>query len=370
VEAGRVGRELLGRGAYEEAEQVLVHGLQRVKRLPGAGTLTNELTRAIQQSQRGRRATELHVLVDRLRFSYDADLLAKSDLKTVADACEALWQARSTFAPVPGVDLAPGLERQLRTDLVDLAFLSADFHVREKGGNPEATVVGRLDLIESLLGPDPALERVRVAYRHRSGAARVAVTDPTLRAWELYLLGRARLNAGDLEGAANLLRQAVDGEPQGFWPHFHFALCAYRRGRYEDAVAGFSACLSLTQNRRGLCHYHRGLAYVALSQGDATRESALRDFNRALELEPTLAEAALNRALLHHAVKRYPQAVADLELALHNGYAPGVVHRYLAEVALSAGDLPTARVHAWRALDLNPTDKKAQALLDRLRTDR
>jgi tetratricopeptide (TPR) repeat protein len=368
VEAERVGQELLERGAYTEAEQVLARGLGRIDRLPGAGTLTRNLNRELQQSRRGRHAAELHHLVDRLRFGYDADALAGADLKTVVDACDALWRARKAFAPEPGADLGTARERQLRTDLLDLALLSADFRVRDRGGNPEArkTVLDQLDEIKGILGPDPALERVRTAYGREPD--RAELTDPTVSAWELYALGRAQLNAGDLERAAGLLRRAVDRDPHGFWPNFHLAVCAYKRGRYPDAVAGFSACLSLTRERRGLCYYHRGLAYTAL--GPENRESAVRDFDQALELEPSLAEAALQRGLLHHEANRLREAETDLERALHNGYAPAVVYSHLAAVSLSREDRPAARVHAARAVAADPTDRKARALLDRLQTDR
>jgi|GEM_PF-4653410 len=371
VEAERVGRELLDRGAYDEAERMLTHGLGRVEQLPGTGELTQNLNRDLRQSRRGRRVAELHRLVDRFRFGYDADSLAGSDLKAVVAACDALWQAREALAPEPGTDLRSGPERQLRTDLLDLTLLSADFRMREGNGNAKARWIirSRLDEIESLLGPDPAVQRIRTAYEREPDFGRLDPTDPTVSAWELYALGRTRLNTGDLEPAANLLHQAVDRDPQGFWPNFHLAICAYRRGRYEEAVAGFSVCLSLARDRRGVCYYHRGLAYAALAQGSVGRESAIRDFDRALDLEPTLAEAALHRGLLHHEAKRFPQAVVDLERALHNGYAPTVVYYHLATVTLSAGDRLAARAHAGRAVDADPTNRKAQTLLSQLQTD-
>jgi tetratricopeptide (TPR) repeat protein len=367
-DADRVGRELLGRGAYAEAEQMFGHGLRRVGGLPRADDLAADLTRHLRLSHRGWRAAELHRLVDRLRFGYDADSLAGSDLRAVAAACDALWAARDRLAPATGEDLGPQPERQLRTDLTDLALLSADFRVREGGGRPEAVgaALGRLDEAERFLGPSPVLARVRAAYRAGSGHPTEPATGTPLSPWELYVLGRSRLNAGDLAAAAELLRQAVDRDPGGFWPNFHLAVCAYRLGRAAEAVGGFSACLAAAHGRRGLCHYHRGLAYVALGEPG----NAIRDFDRALELEPGLAEAALNRGLLHHAAGRFPEAVADLERALRGGYCPAVVCYDLAVAHLSAGDRRAAREFAARSVGHDPGDEKAKALLDQLRTDR
>jgi tetratricopeptide (TPR) repeat protein len=368
AEADRVGRELLGRGAYAEAEQVFAHGLRRVGGLPWADTVTADLTRHLRLSHRGRRAAELHLLVDRLRFGYDADSLAGSDLRAVATACDALWAARDALAPAAGPDLGPEPERQLRTDLLDLALLSADFRAREGGGRPEAVraALGRLDEAERSLGASPVLARVRAAYRAGPGHPTDPADGAPLSPWELYALGRSRLYAGDLAAAAEFLRQAVDRDTAGFWPNFHLAVCAYRRGRPAEAVGGFSACLVAARDRRGLCHYHRGLAYVAL--GDA--RNAIRDFDRALELEPGLAEAALNRGLLHHDARRFPEAIADLERALRGGCCPAVACYGLAVVHLAAGDRRTARDFAARAVGYDPCDEKAKALLDQLRTDR
>jgi tetratricopeptide (TPR) repeat protein len=127
--------------------------------------------------------------------------------------------------------------------------------------------------------------------------------------------------------------------------------------------------LSLTGQRQGLCYYNRGLAYTALGRGSA-RESAIRDFDRALEHEPALAEAALNRGLLRAEAKRFPDAITDLERALHNGYSPAVAYYHLAEVSLSAGNRPAALAHAARAVEADPTDLNARALLNQLRTGR
>ena len=38
------------------------------------------------------------------------------------------------------------------------------------------------------------------------------------------------------ERAADMLRRAVRLQPQGLWPHFYEGVCAYRLGRYDDAM--------------------------------------------------------------------------------------------------------------------------------------
>jgi tetratricopeptide (TPR) repeat protein len=110
-------------------------------------------------------------------------------------------------------------------------------------------------------------------------------------AWEHYAVGRALLQAGDLEAAGNQFDQALALEPQAVFPNFYKGICAYRRAHYEDAVLAFTACVALAP-KIAWCYYNRGLAYDALGQS----ERALKDFNRAAQLDPALAPALLSRA--------------------------------------------------------------------------
>ena len=103
-------------------------------------------------------------------------------------------------------------------------------------------------------------------------------------------------------------------QPQAFWPNFFKGKCAYQRGRHEDSVLAFTACLVLAPGK-AWCHYNRGLAYEALGQPDR----ALDDYCHALRLDRVLGPAALNRGMLHYHAKRYADALADLNLALAGG---------------------------------------------------
>ena len=111
-------------------------------------------------------------------------------------------------------------------------------------------------------------------------------------AWEHYALGRSLLRSGELEGAAEELGRAVRLQPQGLWPNFYQALCAYRQGRYEDAVMASSVCIGAAPDAAG-CFYNRALALEALGRG----AQALQDYDQALRLDPTLAAAPEARRL-------------------------------------------------------------------------
>src|SRR5207244_12129283 len=102
-------------------------------------------------------------------------------------------------------------------------------------------------------------------------------------------------------------------------------ICAYRLERYEDAVLAFTACAALAPEVAG-CLYNRALAYQALGRSDR----ALHDYDAALQLDPQLGVAALNRGILHGREKRYAEACADLARALQSGVALATVHPHVA----------------------------------------
>ena len=98
-----------------------------------------------------------------------------------------------------------------------------------------------LDDAAALLGSGPAMERLRRAYGKALGrpiASDGAATFPPKpqTAWEHCDLGRAYLCEADYARAAEQFQQAVDLRPRDFWPNFYQGLCAYKLGRFEEAL--------------------------------------------------------------------------------------------------------------------------------------
>ena len=86
---------------------------------------------------------------------------------------------------------------------------------------------------------------------------------------------------------------------------------------------------------------NRALALAALGEVD----EAIRDDTRALQLDGTLADAPLNRGILHYQEGRLDAAESDFRRAI--GAAKGrttlgKAHYNLALVAIARGDRPTA----------------------------
>jgi tetratricopeptide (TPR) repeat protein len=95
------------------------------------------------------------------------------------------------------------------------------------------------------------------------------------------------------------------------------AVVAYNDGvklmldkRYRDAQARFEEALAGDER---LAEAHNNLAFSLRAQGQANHELALKHYNRALELNPNLAQALMYRGVLLHQMGEGARARADYE---------------------------------------------------------
>jgi len=95
------------------------------------------------------------------------------------------------------------------------------------------------------------------------------------------------------------------------------AVVAYNDGvklmldkRYREAQVRFEAALAGDEK---FAEAHNNLAYSLRAQGPAHQERALKHYNRALELNPKLAQALMYRGILLHQMGESARARADHE---------------------------------------------------------
>src|SRR5262249_7037394 len=153
--------------------------------------------------------------------------------------CRAFWDNRHQLIGRLS-EGGPALDPEVRADLLDLAIFWADLQVLLAGpaGQEEARrqALRVLDQAEESFGASPVLDEERRIHGATRLSARRQGPGTGSTAWEHYALGRALLRSGDLERAAEEVARAVRLLPQGLWPNFYQGLCAYRQGRYADAV--------------------------------------------------------------------------------------------------------------------------------------
>lgn len=359
----QTGLRLLERGEFAAARAEFDRGLEVARNSPHPGDLTERFLRGQKLCERGRIADELHRIVDRLRFGFEPGSLTMQNLRQISDLATTLWSVRGRLvSPEPGVELPTGIEGRLREDLRDLALFSAELLTRI-GRHPEAAT--RLDEAERSLGNHPLLDFSKELQRFRAVGGSHPV-PPTLAATatsrELYTLGRMLVDAEQYESATVVLRRSVGKEPGAFWPQFLLGSLALRQGRPTEAVAGFAAALAVAQEHRGRVAYHLGLAHAAA--GDL--EAAIIQFDQALEREPRLSAAALNRGLARLRQNRPAEAIRDFELARKLGHSPGVVAYHLALALEATGNRPAALAAAREAVAVDGSLVPARRLVRNL----
>jgi tetratricopeptide (TPR) repeat protein len=371
----RNGEDQLLHQHYAEALDLFRSGSALAEDAPFGGQLRHGLSDGAKRAERGRAAAELHLLCERVRGAYESDDLTVEQARDMEDQCRNLWQQRARIAEQLSLQSERGLDEQIQSDLLDLAILSANVHVRQapagdSAARLEAIVI--LDDAKRLLGARRVLAYERGAQALALGrteeadaAARQATELTPRDAWEHYALGRAYLRAGDLAKAAWELDLALEKEPQSFWANFTKGVCASRGGQFSDALGAFSACVVLAPHSAP-CFFNRGRVYAELSRFDA----ALRDLNRALELDPSLTAATLARADVYRRLQRFDEALADLDRVARTGGSDATVCYRKALVHLDLGDRPAARASLQEALRFDPENELAMELLGRLRQPR
>lgn len=364
------GEEHFRQRQYGEAVEAFRHGVDLAEDVPFCGELTGQLRERLHLADRRQAASELHQLCEHLRPLYGAEPLQTERARAVLAHCRTFWDRRRLITERLAVRSDPGLEQQVRADLLDLAILWADLRVRLATSGELALAreeaLARLEEAESLFGPSRVLAEEQQCHARALGRQPAARAGPAPRnAWEHLALGRTYFRAGDVDAAEREIDRALALEPGTLWPNYFKGSCAYRAKHFDDAVAAFSACVALAP-QSAWCFANRGLAYSELGRADRAAD----DFEQALRLDPTHAAAVRGRGMLRYRTRRYAEALADLRRTLDLGVEPAAAYADLALVHCAAGNREEALVCARRALGHDPTQPLVRELLDRIGRER
>ncbi len=363
------GVQLQRERRFSDAARVLDRGLRRAASTPGADRLKGELTDERQRALRGRKVDELHRLADIVRFRHYITPPAGAEALRFSRDVQTAWEGREFLLGGSSSPLDPGLERDVRADLLDLVLIWSDARVRlaspEHADEERRRALAVLDEAESLCGPSLTLNQQRRDLDRAVGRPESPGRSdpPPQSAREHCDLGRSYLRTGSFQQAAAEFQRAVAIQPDDFWSNFYEGLCAYRLERFDEAAAAFRSCIALAPTTAE-CYYNRALAESARGRPSP----AFRDYSRALELDPKLTDAALNRGILSYEARRYDEAVADFKRALGttaDAASLGRIQYNLALALLARDDQAEAISIAEEALAHGYVE--ARALLDRLR---
>jgi tetratricopeptide (TPR) repeat protein len=172
-----------------------------------------------------------------------------------------------------------------------------------------------------------------------------------------FHLGNARLDHGDLAGAAASLRRALELRPDFAEAHDSLGAALQDAGQPADAAASFRRALEL---RPGFAEAHGNLGNALVDLGQL--DDAVYHYRRMLELRPDLAEAHNNLGNALLSLKRYEEAATSYRQALAlRPNAPGA-HANLGNALHALGRPQEALIHCRRALELEPDSAEAELL--------
>lgn len=170
----------------------------------------------------------------------------------------------------------------------------------------------------------------------------------------LHLLGVLALEAGNPEGACDLISRSLEFSPKNADAHNNLGNALIARGDTDEASHAYRMCIHLDPNHAD-AHYN--LANLMSDRG--MNEAALAHYERTLSVRPAMSAAWFNRSNLLMAMGRNEQAVEGFWKALDNDPANAMAANNLG-AALEAMKRYSDAAEAFRkAIAINPTDARA-----------
>ncbi len=145
--------------------------------------------------------------------------------------------------------------------------------------------------------------------------------------------------------------------------HFRQGMSLLRDGYYDGAITSFQTAVSMNPNYTE-AHYYLGQAYEKKNM-DAKAEVAYRD---CIRTNARYVQAHEALGLLLYRLSRFPEAKAELEMAVSLGSVSPEVYTKLGEIYLVERQCVKARQMFEKALSLNSSFYPAQDGLKRAKT--
>lgn len=325
------GERLFLNRRYREAVKLYDQGLRLADRFPVREDKKASLKSRRSKARRAQMIDDLHGIVEGFRAQMGIAPLTPEESAHFVAQGRSIWQARGWLI---SNEAGESLSDQAKADLLDLATAVASLRVASQGDPLDQSAlkdaVNLLREAQNEFQSSPALVRDLQEYEkalYGPSARRVAIPAPRT-ASDYYNLGLSYLRTGDYLPAQDAFQHAIDLKQDDFWSYFSMAVCAYRRGRFHEALESLNICVALAPTTAE-CYLNRARVHEAL--GESAR--AIEDFTRALEKNPKLTDAARDRGSLHAREGHDVDAIHDLEYALSTTTSPTVLGKIEAQLA-------------------------------------
>lgn len=356
---------------FDKAAQECASGLERIGSFAFLSELGGELQRERVLVRQGQAIKDLGILVEHIRYLYGNEAVPLAVARQVDQSCREAWAHRQAILAADLFSHEPALEREVRSDLMDLMIVWTDLRSNWAGrGGPEfppQKAIQELEDAETLLGSSFVLREEMRRYRpeapslENEAGGSLSENDQPATAWEWYAAGRVRMAGRDFDGAISKFERALDLAPDEFWSNFCLGLCRYRLERFDEAREAFQIAIALRPSSAE-CYYNRALAHVGLNE----MQNARSDLERALSIDPGFGAAMLNLGVLNLLDGRLGDAETALGKALAMGADAGIVHYNLALVCRARNDRAGALENLDRALEHDEDMSQAEDLKTRM----
>jgi tetratricopeptide (TPR) repeat protein len=228
--------------------------------------------------------------------------------------------------------------------------LSVLYRAAEVAPNSEEVLSAYARLCVEHEAPVPAMKTLEALTRLRPAEAEY-----------FYLLGLARLQLAESDGAVAALRRSLELDPDQVLPLFALGLSFRDQKRFAEAKK------ALTESLRLLPSHADSLVVLAeVEEGSGELELAEQHLERALQLGGETAEALYVLGKIRHAQGRYEEARDALKLSIEKNPRPRKAHYVLSLAYARLGDRERSR----ESLELyRQKTKEAEDLLIKMRTD-
>ena len=262
--------------------------------------------------------------------------------------------------------LTPEEGRRLREQVVELIMLEARARVllaSQSGSNDDRRgaieqAIDKLDRAEMIDRAAPsalfaeraryhaALDQTELARRDHNRSQQIAPST----CHDLTLMATSRLSGGDHLGAEQALKEALRHDVTSFWAWFVLGHCHHAQGRFLEAAGDFAAC-AVRGPKFAWVHFNRGLALARAGRPLEARYA----YDRALELDPALTEALVNRAMVELELNQLGAAQRDLLRSIELGRDDLVALTSLGETLARMGRRDEAERHFAALLARDPS---------------
>jgi len=170
-------------------------------------------------------------------------------------------------------------------------------------------------------------------------------------------LGDSLLTAGKPDEAFTHFQRAAEIMPRDPWSHGNMGAYLQQKGRLQEAIAEYRTTLSLSRDRVMIALTQANLGSAYRDLGDD--KDALESYNAAIDMNPYQANAYFGRAVLYRKQGKLAEAIRDFSKAVElQPTAEGYVR--LAQVLAQAQRREEALAAIDQALKISPESAEAQ----------